>query len=62
MLPHLLMLNLLIIVFGGGTRRGGCGSGCLFWILVSVGITIFVNLIFLLISLLVSGSGSGVSV
>jgi hypothetical protein len=62
MLPHLLLLNLFIIIFGGGTRRGGCGSGCLFWILVSVGITIFINLILLVISLLVSGSGSGVSV
>jgi hypothetical protein len=59
MLPHLLMLNLFIIIFGGGTRRGGCGSGCLFWILVSVGITIFINLILLVISLLISGSGSG---
>jgi hypothetical protein len=62
MLPHLFMLNLFIIVFGGGTRRGGCGSGCLFWIVLSVGITIFINLILLVISLLVSGSGSGVSV
>jgi hypothetical protein len=63
MLPYLMMLNLFIIVFGGGTRRGGCGSGCLFWILVSVGITIVIYLILLLISLLVSGSGSeGVSV
>jgi hypothetical protein len=62
MLPHLLMLNLFIIIFGGGTRRGGCGSGCLFWIVVSVDITIFINLILLVISLLVSGSGSGVSV
>jgi hypothetical protein len=62
MLPHLLMLNLFIIIFGGGTRRGGCGSGCLFWIVVSVGITIFINVILLVISLLVSGSGSGVSV
>ncbi len=60
--PYLLMINLFIIVFGGGTRRGGCGPGCLFWIVVSVGITIFINLILLLISLLVSGSGSGVSV
>jgi hypothetical protein len=56
------MLNLFIIIFGGGTRRGGCASGCLFWILVSVGITIFINLILLVISLLISGSGSGVSV
>ncbi len=62
MLPYLLMLNLFIIVFGGGSRRGGCGSGCLFWILVSVGITIFINLILPLIPLMVSGSGSGVSV
>jgi hypothetical protein len=62
MLPHLLALNLFIIIFGGGTRRGGCGSGCLFWILVSVGITIFINLILLVISLLVLGSGSGGSV
>jgi hypothetical protein len=62
MLPHLFMLNLFVIVFGGGTRRGGCGSGCLFWIVLSVGITIFINLILLVISLLVSSSGSGVSV
>jgi hypothetical protein len=62
MLPHLLVSNLFIIIFGGGVRRGGCGSGCLFWILVSVGITIFINLILLVISLLVSGSGSGGSV
>jgi hypothetical protein len=65
MLPHLLMLNLFIIIFGGGTRRGGCGSGCLFWIVVSVGITIFLNLILLLISSLLSGGpapGPGVDV
>jgi hypothetical protein len=62
MLPHLFVLSLLIIVFGGGSRRGGCGSGCLFWIAVSVGITIFINLILLLISLLVSSPGPGVSV
>ena len=62
MLPYLFMLNLFIIVFGGGGRRGGCGSGCLFWILVSVGLTIFINLILLLISLLVSGPGPGVNI
>ncbi len=49
MLPYLLMLNLFIIVFGGGSRRGGCGSGCLFWILVSivlsVTLTIILNLV-----------------
>jgi len=57
------MLNFLIIVFGGGSRRGGCGSGCLFWIVVSVGITIFINVLLILISLLVSGPPSaGVNV
>lgn len=46
-------------------RRGGrgcAGRGCLFWIVVSivlsVGLTILVNLIFLLFS----GSGAGVGV
>ena len=62
MLPYLLILNLFIIVFGGGTSRGGCGSGCLFWLLVSVGITIFINLILLVISLLVPGPGPGINV
>ena len=61
-LPYLFMLNLFIIVFGGGGRRGGCGSGCLFWILLSVGLTIFINLILLLISALVSGPGPGVNI
>ncbi len=55
--PYLFVLNLFIIVFGGGTRRGGCLSGCLFWIVVSVGITIFLNGILLLISLLFSSPG-----
>jgi hypothetical protein len=55
-MPYLFMLNLFIIVFGGG-RRGGCLSGCLFWIVVSVGITIFINVIHLLISLLFSAPG-----
>jgi hypothetical protein len=58
--PYLVALNLFIIVFGGGGRRGGCLSGCLFWIVVSVGITIFLNLILILISLLFSSPGPGV--
>jgi hypothetical protein len=55
--PYLFVLNLFIIVFGGGTRRGGCLSGCLFWIVVSVAITIILNLVLLLISLLFSSPG-----
>ena len=61
--PYLLMLNLFIIVFGGGGgRRGGCLSGCLFWIVVSVGITILLNLIVLLFSAVLSALGPGVNV
>ena len=59
-LPHLFLLNLFIIVFGGGGRRGGCsGPGCLFWLLISlalsVGLTVLVNLIALLLSSPVPG-------
>jgi hypothetical protein len=45
-----------IVVFGGGGgRRGGCSAtGCLMWIVISVamsvGLTILLNLIFLLFS------------
>ncbi|HZY64598.1 MAG: hypothetical protein M3N10_08885 [Actinomycetota bacterium] len=52
-----------IIVFGGGGGGRGCsGRGCLFWIVLSVvlsvGLTILVNLILLLFS----GGGSGINV
>ena len=51
-----------IIVFGGGGSGRGCaGRGCLFWIVVSivlsVTLTILVNLVLLLFS---GGSGVGV--
>ena len=46
-----------IIVFGGG--NGCAGRGCLFWILLSVGLTVGLNLILFLVSLLFS-SGPGV--
>jgi hypothetical protein len=60
MLPILWMINLSIIVFGGGGR--GCApGGCLFWILVSVGLTILINVVLLLISLLASGPGPGIN-
>ena len=48
-----------IIVFGGGRGSRGClGGGCLFWILLSVALTILVNLLLLLFS----GGGFGVGV
>lgn len=50
-----------IIVFGTG-GRGCSGRGCLFWIIVSVvlsvGLTVLVNLILLLFS----GGGGGINV
>ena len=49
-----------IIVFGGsgGGRRGCLGGGCLFWILLSVALTVLVNILLFLFS----GGGSGVGV
>jgi len=49
-----------IIVFGGGggSRRGCLGAGCLFWIVLSVALTVLVNLLLVLFS----GWGSGVGV
>jgi hypothetical protein len=49
-----------IIVFGGGggSRRGCLGGGCLFWIVLSVALTVLVNLLLVLFS----GWGSGVGV
>lgn len=58
-MPYLFLLNLLIIVFGGGGRGGCSGIGCLFWILVSVaasiGLTVLVNIIALLFSVSAPG-------
>jgi len=47
-----------IIVFGGGGGRGCLGGGCLFWIVLSVALTILVNLVLLLFS----GGGTGVGI
>jgi len=49
-----------IIVFGGGGggSRGCLGGGCLFWIVLSVALTVLVNLLLVLFS----GWGSGVGV
>jgi hypothetical protein len=47
-----------IIVFGGGGGRGCAGRGCLFWIVLSMALTVLANLVLLLFS----GGGSGVGV
>ena len=59
--PCLWIVNLFIIVFGGG-GRGYSTSGCLFWIVLSVGLTILINVVLLLISLLASGPGPGMNI
>jgi hypothetical protein len=56
---QLLLLNLMIIVFGGGGRRGGCPSGCLFWIIVSIVLSVGLTLLGNLVLFLISGPGSG---
>ena len=47
-------------MFGGGgsSRRGCLGGGCLFWILLSVALTVLVNVLLVLFS----GWGAGVGV
>ncbi len=50
-----------IIVFGGGGR--GCASrGCLFWIVLSVVLSVTLTILVNLILLLFSGGGIGVNV
>ena len=57
---QLLFLNLLIIVFGGGGgRRGGCPTGCLFWIIVSIVLSVGLTLLGNLILFFISGPGTG---
>ncbi len=53
-----------IIVFGGGGGGGrGCaGRGCLFWIVVSVVLSVTLTVLANLVLLLFSGGGSGVGV
>lgn len=50
-----------IIVFGGG-GTGCAGRGCLFWIVVSIVLSVTLTILVNLILLLFSGSGAGVSV
>ena len=51
-----------IIVFGGGGDRGCAGRGCLFWIVVSVVLSVTLTVLANLVLLLFSGGGSGVGV
>ncbi len=52
-----------IIVFGGGGGGRGCaGRGCLFWIVVSVVLSVTLTVLANLVLLLFSGGGSGVGV
>ena len=51
-----------IIVFGGGGGRGCAGRGCLFWIVVSIVLSVTLTILGNLILLLFSGGGSGVGV
>ena len=50
-----------IIVFGGG-GRGCAGRGCLFWIVVSIVLSVTLTVLANLVLLLFSGGGSGVGV
>jgi len=52
-----------IIVFGGGGGSRGCaGRGCLFWIVVSVVLSVTLTVLANLVLFLFSGGGSGVGV
>jgi hypothetical protein len=50
-----------IIVFGAG-GRGCAGRGCLFWIVLSVVLSVTLTILVNLILLLFSGGGIGVNV
>ena len=49
-----------ITVFGGG--RGCAGRGCLFWIVVSIVLSVTLTVLANLVLLLFSGGGSGVGI
>jgi hypothetical protein len=49
-----------IIVFGGGGGTGCAGRGCLFWIVVSVVLSVTLTILANLVLLLFSGGGSGI--
>ncbi len=50
-----------IIVFGGGGSSSGCaGRGCLFWIVISIVLSVTLTILANLVLLLFSGGGVGV--
>ena len=51
-----------IIVFGEGGGRGCAGRGCLFWIVVSVVLSVTLTVLANLVLLLFPGGGSGVGI
>ena len=51
-----------IIVFGGGGGRGCAGRGCLFWIVVSVVLSVTLTVLANLVLLLFSGGWSRVGI
>jgi hypothetical protein len=51
-----------IIVFGGGGGRGCAGRGCLFWIVLSIVLSVALTVLANLVLFLFSGGGSGVGV
>ncbi len=53
-----------IIMFGGrGGGRSGCaGRGCLFWIVISIVLSVTLTILANLVLLIFSGGGSGVGV
>lgn len=53
---------MLIIIFGGGGRSGCAGRGCLFWIVLSVVLSVALTILVNLVLLLFSSSGPGVNV
>lgn len=50
-----------IIVFGGG-GRGCAGRGCLFWIVLSIALSVVLTVLANLVLLLFSGGGSGAGI
>ncbi len=51
-----------IIVFGGGGSSGCAGRGCLFWIVLSIMLSVALTVLVNIVLFLFSGAGTGVGV